>query len=76
MSGRHYRPIPFRKDCPRRAGGCAASCPDWAAYEQDRMRRYEDSRRDRESLQFSIGEKRGVAAFDKAYHEGKRRYGK
>ena len=29
-----------KTDCPRRCAGCASNCPDWAAYVEERDRRY------------------------------------
>ena len=32
---------PCGKECPRRAVGCAVSCPDWAEYVKERNKDYE-----------------------------------
>lgn len=29
-----------KTDCPRRHGGCALNCPEWAAYEKERAESY------------------------------------
>lgn len=29
---------PCEKDCPRRRGGCAVDCPDWAKYVEQRTK--------------------------------------
>lgn len=71
-----HKKHPCRKDCPKRDGECHAKCPDYQAYEQDKLRRYDETKRRRESLEMSHGAMRNVAAFDRAYQEGRRTYGK
>ena len=31
---------PCKPDCPRRRGGCAIDCPEWAAFVADRQQIY------------------------------------
>ena len=40
---------PTRTDCPNRKAGCGASCPKWAAYVEERDRRYKENYRKRQS---------------------------
>lgn len=34
------------RDCPRRAVGCRADCPDWQEHEKRKAERYEQHRRE------------------------------
>lgn len=38
-------PNPCAKDCPRRAAGCAVTCPEWAAYQEERDAGYAERAR-------------------------------
>lgn len=44
---------PCGPDCPRRAVGCRAECPDWKAAQE--IRKKAEKAKDRERLLFSYG---------------------
>lgn len=67
---------PCRQDCRERSGRCHAACPKYLAYEQEKMRSYREKQRCRERMELSDGARRNIAAFDRAYQEGRRTYGK
>ena len=42
------REHPCKKDCPDRAAGCGATCPDWQKYVKERDAEYEQRKKQHE----------------------------
>lgn len=49
-----------KTDCPRRCGGCAVNCPEWAAYVAERNELYKQRARDCAHNDFSPGYKQRI----------------